>query len=123
MQPSLPALMTPPQRQRHNCAPKKTFATLSVFTPLREILSLSLMQSLPDLYDFLTTRILPLLQEAPPSARHYLPRRRAALLRRLLAAHQSLRKVINNMDYILAGITALFLFCYLIYALLKPEKF
>ena len=83
----------------------------------------SLMQSLPHPYDFLTTQILLLRQEAPQSARHYLPRRRAALLRRLLAAHQSLREIVNNMDYILAGITALFLFCYLIYALLKPEKF
>jgi K+-transporting ATPase KdpF subunit len=27
------------------------------------------------------------------------------------------------MDYIIAGITCLFLFAYLIYALLKPEKF
>jgi len=27
------------------------------------------------------------------------------------------------MDYILGGITAAFLFVYLIYALLKPEKF
>jgi len=27
------------------------------------------------------------------------------------------------MDYIVAGIAALFLFAYLIYALLKPEKF
>jgi len=27
------------------------------------------------------------------------------------------------MDYIIAGITALFLFVYLLYALLKPEKF
>jgi len=26
-------------------------------------------------------------------------------------------------DYLLAGITALFLFAYLIYALLRPEKF
>jgi len=27
------------------------------------------------------------------------------------------------MDYIVAGIAALFLFAYLLYALLKPEKF
>ncbi|MBL0161477.1 MAG: K(+)-transporting ATPase subunit F [Bryobacterales bacterium] len=27
------------------------------------------------------------------------------------------------MDYIIAGLTAVLLFCYLIYALLKPEKF
>jgi len=27
------------------------------------------------------------------------------------------------MDYIVAGLTAVLLFCYLIYALLKPEKF
>jgi len=27
------------------------------------------------------------------------------------------------MDYIIAGITALFLFAYLVYALLRPEKF
>jgi len=27
------------------------------------------------------------------------------------------------MDYILAGAASLFLFCYLVYALLRPEKF
>jgi len=27
------------------------------------------------------------------------------------------------MDYIIAGITTLFLFAYLVYALLRPEKF
>jgi len=27
------------------------------------------------------------------------------------------------MDYIIAGVTTVFLFAYLIYALLKPEKF
>jgi len=27
------------------------------------------------------------------------------------------------MDYVIAGITSLFLFAYLIYALLRPEKF
>ncbi|MBZ5668650.1 MAG: K(+)-transporting ATPase subunit F [Acidobacteriia bacterium] len=27
------------------------------------------------------------------------------------------------MDYIIAGVTALFLFAYLVYALLRPERF
>jgi len=27
------------------------------------------------------------------------------------------------MDFIIAGIAALFLFCYLVYALLRPEQF
>jgi K+-transporting ATPase KdpF subunit len=30
---------------------------------------------------------------------------------------------LNAMDYIVAGITSVFLFVYLIYALLKPERF
>jgi K+-transporting ATPase KdpF subunit len=29
----------------------------------------------------------------------------------------------HQMDYIIGGITTVFLFAYLIYALLKPEKF
>jgi K+-transporting ATPase KdpF subunit len=29
----------------------------------------------------------------------------------------------NNMDYIIAGIASLGLFIYLVYALLRPEKF
>lgn len=38
--------------------------------------------------------------------------------------HQSLRKAVRNfMDYIIGGVTAILLFAYLIYALLRPEKF
>jgi K+-transporting ATPase KdpF subunit len=33
------------------------------------------------------------------------------------------KKETPAMDYIIGGITTLFLFAYLIYALLKPEKF
>jgi K+-transporting ATPase KdpF subunit len=42
----------------------------------------------------------------------------------LLDLHQSLRPPLGAfMDYIIGGVTSLFLFAYLIYALLKPEKF
>jgi K+-transporting ATPase KdpF subunit len=38
--------------------------------------------------------------------------------------HEGLRKALRDpMDYALGGIVAVFLFGYLIYALLKPEKF
>jgi K+-transporting ATPase KdpF subunit len=46
--------------------------------------------------------------------------------RRLLVSDQGLRPAVAGrliMDYIIAGIVALFLFVYLLYALLKPEKF
>ena len=43
----------------------------------------------------------------------------------LLDLHEGLRQTVedNNMDYIIAGIASLGLFIYLIYALLRPEKF
>jgi K+-transporting ATPase KdpF subunit len=43
----------------------------------------------------------------------------------LLGFHQSLRPALRrpDVDYIIAGITALFLFVYLVYALLRPERF
>jgi len=43
----------------------------------------------------------------------------------LLGLYKSLRQAIrsNIMDYIIAGIASLGLFAYLIYALLRPEKF
>jgi len=43
----------------------------------------------------------------------------------LLGLHEGLRQAVedNNMDYIIAGIASLGLFVYLIYALLRPEKF
>jgi K+-transporting ATPase KdpF subunit len=43
-----------------------------------------------------------------------------------VVAGEDLRKVVTNrtsMDYIIAGIAAVLLFFYLIYALLKPERF
>jgi K+-transporting ATPase KdpF subunit len=45
---------------------------------------------------------------------------------RLLVSNQGLRPAVTRsvtMDYVIAGIAALFLFVYLLYALLKPEKF
>jgi K+-transporting ATPase KdpF subunit len=43
----------------------------------------------------------------------------------LLGLHQGLRQAVarKTMDYIIAGIASLGLFVYLIYALLRPEKF
>jgi K+-transporting ATPase KdpF subunit len=42
----------------------------------------------------------------------------------VLGLHQGLRQAVGGtMDYIIAGITAVFLFVYLVYALLRPEKF
>jgi K+-transporting ATPase KdpF subunit len=42
----------------------------------------------------------------------------------LLGIREGLRQVVEEtMDYIIAGIVALGLFAYLIYALLRPEKF
>jgi K+-transporting ATPase KdpF subunit len=44
----------------------------------------------------------------------------------LLGFHEGLRQVVERrgtMDYIIAGIASLGLFIYLIYALLRPEKF
>ena len=47
------------------------------------------------------------------------------VLRVVLGIHESLRSPVRifTMDYIVGGITAVLLFVYLIYALLKPEKF
>jgi K+-transporting ATPase KdpF subunit len=44
---------------------------------------------------------------------------------RLLGFHQSLRQAVGEkqMDYVIAGIAALGLLVYLVYALLRPEKF
>jgi K+-transporting ATPase KdpF subunit len=43
----------------------------------------------------------------------------------VLGVHEGLRPVLRKefMDYVIAGIASLGLFVYLIYALLKPEKF
>jgi K+-transporting ATPase KdpF subunit len=43
----------------------------------------------------------------------------------LLGFHQGLRQAVgeNAMDYVIAGIASIGLFIYLIYALLRPEKF
>jgi len=43
----------------------------------------------------------------------------------LLAFHKSLRQALgeNSMDYIIAGVASVGLFVYLVYALLRPEKF
>jgi K+-transporting ATPase KdpF subunit len=43
----------------------------------------------------------------------------------MLDFHQGLRPALGAtiMDYIIAGIAALFLFGYLLYALLRPERF
>jgi K+-transporting ATPase KdpF subunit len=43
----------------------------------------------------------------------------------VLGLHQGLRQAVgeNFMDYIIAGVTSIVLFVYLIYALLRPEKF
>jgi K+-transporting ATPase KdpF subunit len=47
------------------------------------------------------------------------------ILAGLLGLYQGLRQIVrsNVMDYIIAGIASLGLFVYLIYALLRPEKF
>ena len=42
----------------------------------------------------------------------------------LLGLYQGLRKAVGGlMDYVIAGIASLLLFGYLVYALLRPEKF
>jgi K+-transporting ATPase KdpF subunit len=43
----------------------------------------------------------------------------------VLGVYEGLRQAVEglNMDYIIAGIASLALFAYLIYALLRPEKF
>jgi K+-transporting ATPase KdpF subunit len=43
----------------------------------------------------------------------------------MLAVHESLRQALGEilMDYVIAGIASLGLFVYLIYALLRPERF
>ena len=48
-------------------------------------------------------------------------RRRSSLL---LVVRQGVRSPVRgSMDYIIAGIASVFLFVYLIYALLRPERF
>jgi K+-transporting ATPase KdpF subunit len=43
---------------------------------------------------------------------------------RLLGLHQGVRQAVGEtMDYIIAGIASLGLLIYLVYALLRPEKF
>jgi K+-transporting ATPase KdpF subunit len=44
---------------------------------------------------------------------------------RFLGLHESLRQAVRRvtMDYLIAGVAAAALFVYLIYALLKPERF
>jgi K+-transporting ATPase KdpF subunit len=44
---------------------------------------------------------------------------------RLLGLHQGLRQAVGeiDMDYIIAGVASLGVFVYLVYALLRPEKF
>jgi K+-transporting ATPase KdpF subunit len=54
--------------------------------------------------------------------RYFLYRGGGRFLRRLLVPDQGLREIVI-MDYLLAGIAAFFLFLYLVYALLKPERF
>jgi K+-transporting ATPase KdpF subunit len=43
----------------------------------------------------------------------------------LLVFHQGLREIVGgtSMDYVIAGVVGLALFIYLIYALLRPERF
>jgi K+-transporting ATPase KdpF subunit len=41
----------------------------------------------------------------------------------MLVSREGLRKAIKPMDYIIAGLAALSLFVYLLYALLKSERF
>jgi K+-transporting ATPase KdpF subunit len=44
---------------------------------------------------------------------------------RLLGFHEGVRQAVggNKMDYVIAGIVSLGLFVYLVYALLRPERF
>jgi len=43
----------------------------------------------------------------------------------VLGIHESMREVIGDvpMDYLIAGVAAIVLFIYLLYALLRPERF
>jgi K+-transporting ATPase KdpF subunit len=58
-------------------------------------------------------------------ARSILRRGRLHRSARVLGLHQGLRQALGRtlMDYIIAGIASLGLFIYLVYALLRPEKF
>jgi K+-transporting ATPase KdpF subunit len=49
----------------------------------------------------------------------------AAFFRGLLGADESLRQALGDeiVDYILAGMASILLFGYLLYALLRPERF
>jgi K+-transporting ATPase KdpF subunit len=53
-----------------------------------------------------------------------LSRHRHRRVRRVLVFRKGLRSPLRtHMDYAIAGIATVFLFAYLIYALLRPEKF
>jgi K+-transporting ATPase KdpF subunit len=57
-------------------------------------------------------------------AGHLLRRRSRRLLRAHVGLHQSRRAPVGEaMEYAISGIAAVFLFVYLLYALLKPERF
>ena len=59
------------------------------------------------------------------NARPILYRHRLRISVHLLALHKSLRQALGErfMDYVVAGVASLCLFIYLIYALLRPERF
>jgi K+-transporting ATPase KdpF subunit len=60
-----------------------------------------------------------------PNARSFLSRYRLHGPADLLGVCESLRQALrgNTMDYILTGLASAGLFAYLLYALLKPERF
>jgi K+-transporting ATPase KdpF subunit len=60
-----------------------------------------------------------------PNARSILSRYRLHGPVDLLGLRESLRKALRRaaMDYLIAGLASIVLFIYLIYALLKPERF
>jgi len=41
----------------------------------------------------------------------------------VLALRRSVRSVVTQMDYLIAAVATVLLFAYLIYALLRPERF
>jgi len=59
------------------------------------------------------------------NVRSVLPGRELRFPGCLLVLHKGLRQIVGDpsMDYIIAGIACLGLFIYLIYALLRPERF
>jgi len=54
-----------------------------------------------------------------------LRRNRHRVLRLDVGLYESRRTALRSleMEYVIAGVTAIFLFVYLLYALLKPERF